>query len=235
MHPTTRHAQANLHRAAWDTVPRVIAGLLAQGYTLPSRAFPQLPVGSGLNETAVAALQTKASALQITIVAEVDLPGHSTSLLKQIPALAAVDGSTGKACASINVTSADALAIMQTLLSEVAAMFPGPWLHLGADEVNFSDACNFTKANYHGFINHMSRWAASTLNRTVIVWGGFDPMPGTSAPAVDSTVVVSPFDVLRTLPWPHRPHHYFDAGYRIINTAWTPLYVAGTLQRSPTC
>jgi hypothetical protein len=107
-------------------------------------------------------------------------------------------------------------------------MFPGPWLHLGADEVDFNDACNMTKASYHGFINHMSAWAANALNRTLIVWGGFDPNPGASAPRIDSTVVVSPFDVLRTLPWAHRPHHYFDAGYRIINTAWTPLYVAGT-------
>jgi hypothetical protein len=90
-----------------------------QGYTLPSHAFPGLSAKSGLNDTEVANLQTKATALQITIVAEVDLPGHSTALLRHIPALAAVDGTTGKPCASINVTSADALAILQTLLSEV--------------------------------------------------------------------------------------------------------------------
>ena len=29
---------------------------------------------------------------------------------------------------------------------------------------------------------------------------------------------------LRT-PWPHRPHHYYDAGYNVINTDWNPLYL----------
>eukprot|EP01045_Picozoa_sp_COSAG04_P020338 COSAG04_NODE_2072_length_4864_cov_2.753620_5_plen_112_part_00 len=80
-----------------------------------------------------------------------------------------------------------------------------------------------TKANYHAFINTMNSFVRSK-NRTMVVWEGFDPTPS-DAPPIDKTVVVSPFDSVHLTPWPHRPHHYYDAGYDIINTDWNPLYL----------
>ena len=93
--------------------------------------------------------------------------------------------------------------------------FPPPtrsqWHHLGADELAFDADCGSTKQAYHGFINDMNAFVRGR-NRTLIVWGGFDPAP-TDVAAVDKTVVVSPFDSVRWSPWPHRPHHYYAAGY----------------------
>ena len=76
----------------------------------------------------------------------------------------------------------------------------------------------------HAFINHFAKFVRAK-NRTMIVWEGFDPDPGSSAAAIDTSVVVSPFNAIMLLPWPHRPHHYFAAGYSIINTDWNPLYL----------
>ena len=66
-----------------------------------------------------------------------------------------------------------------------------------------------TKANYHGFINAMNAFVRGRHNRTMIVWGGFDPHPerdraNPGVEKVDTSVVVSPFDSVRMLPWPHR-------------------------------
>ena len=68
-----------------------------------------------------------------------------------------------------------------------------------------------------------------------IVWEGFDPVPsptGTgaagaagAAPTINKDVVGSPFDSVHLTPWPHRPHHYYAAGYNVINTDWNPLYL----------
>jgi hexosaminidase len=106
-----------------------------QGYSLPSIAFPQLP-SSKLAMTAAEAkaLQVKATLLHINIVAEIDLPGHSSGLLKALPALAAKSNKTGKPCHTIDVQSSKALAIMQTLVAENIALFPSPLglYHLGA-------------------------------------------------------------------------------------------------------
>ena len=44
-----------------------------------------------------------------------------------------------------------------------------------------------------------------------------------AAPPVDKTVVVSLFDSVHETPWLHRPHHYYDAGYSLINTVRIPL------------
>ena len=146
------------------------------------------------------------------------MQGHSNGLLKALPQLAAISNKTGKACSQINITSPEALSIMQTLLGEVMDLFPGvKWHHLGADEVSWSPQCNMTKANYHRFINTMNTFVRSR-NRTMVVWEGFDPAPEDDAPPIDKTVVVSPFDSVHLTPWPHRPHHYYDAGYNIINT-----------------
>lgn len=102
-----------------------------------SKAFPQLPrPGFALSAAEAAALQAQAARLHISIVAEVDLPGHSTGLLKAIPALAARSLKTGKPCSQINVTDLAALEIMETLLGEIMELFPGPWHHLGCDEVS---------------------------------------------------------------------------------------------------
>jgi hypothetical protein len=92
-------------------------------------------------------------------------------------------------------------------------------------QVRFDESCGMTKAGYHTFINTMNQFVRSELNRTMIVWEGFDPAPESSAPPIDTTIVVSPFDSIRMKAWPHRPHHYYDAGYSIINTDWNPLYL----------
>ena len=167
-----------------------------QGYSLPSSAFPGLPAPFALSAADAAALRARAELLHVHVVAEVDVPGHSSALLDRLPQLAAVNSKTGKPCRAINLTSSAAIGTLQTLLTEVMHLFPlTPWHHLGADEVGFDASCNVTKGNYHRFINRMNQWVRS-MNRTTIVWEGFDPAPR-DAPPVDRTVVVSPFDSVR--------------------------------------
>lgn len=195
-----------------------------QGYSMPSIAYPSLPMSSALTSDEAAQLQRKAASLGIEIVAEIDMPGHSSALLSKLPQLAAHSNSTGAVCHEINVTNPDAIKILQTLMGEVMQLFPGRFYHLGADEVNFNTDCNMTKETYHAFINTMNNFVRSK-NRTMIVWEGFDPVPGTTADNISLDVVVSPFDSVRLVPWHHRPHHYYDAGYNILNTDWNPLYL----------
>jgi hypothetical protein len=138
--------------------------------------------------------------------------------------VAARNAKTGAPCNQINITSPEVIATLQTLLGEVMTMFPGRWHHLGADEVSYDVDCGMTKITYHNFINTMNTFVQSR-NRTMIVWEGFDPNPGETAANISTDVVVSPFDAVHLTPWPHRPHHYYDAGYNILNTDWNPLYL----------
>ena len=89
-----------------------------QGYSMPSKSYPHLPMASALSAEEAAALQAKAAELHVNIIAELDMPGHSSALINAIPALAG-STTTGAPCRSINLTSPIAIGILQTLLGEV--------------------------------------------------------------------------------------------------------------------
>lgn len=108
----------------------------------------------------------------------------------------------------------------------------GTFLRNGSTQLNFT-ACSGcmleAKAGYHAFINRMHRWVKAH-GRQSIVWEGFDPDPSklgeeAAVESIDKDIIVSPFDVAHHDGWDRTPIDYFTAGYRIINSAWAPLYV----------
>ena len=108
---------------------------------------PQLgdgPQASGgfYSHADVRALVTHAGRLNIEIVPEVDIPGHSTAALAALPALADPDEPAG-AYASVQGFANNALnpaidltwAMLEAVFDDLAALFPSPHLHVGGDEV----------------------------------------------------------------------------------------------------
>jgi hexosaminidase len=91
---------------------------------------------------------------QVTIVPEIEMPGHSTAALSAYPQFSC-DGGAGDCptCAnvphSLSVTSyvggvfciarPETMAFLQDVLTEVMDLFPGPFVHIGGDEVNFGN------------------------------------------------------------------------------------------------
>lgn len=203
-----------------------------QSFTLPSERFPDLPTeGRHYSPDEIRRLVEVADRYHVTIVPEIDVPGHSTALNKGIPETNCThaDGPLGVVC----LGSEQALQAVQDLFSEVMTMVPGAFWHLGADEVRYGryegcDACEAARkasgssdvrALYQTFINRMNRFIREN-GRQMFVWEGFQPG---AEPVIDKDIVVFPFDVKH----PGRmPTDYLDAGYRLINTSWTPLYVA---------
>jgi hexosaminidase len=90
----------------------------------------------------------------ITIVPEIEMPGHSTAALAAYPQFSC-DGGHGDCptCAngpySLNVTSyvggvfcparPETLSFLKDVLTEVIGLFPGPYIHIGGDEVSFGN------------------------------------------------------------------------------------------------
>jgi hexosaminidase len=80
-----------------------------------------------------------AAARHVTIVPEIDMPGHSLSAILAYPALGVTpadpttQGDWG-IFPSILDPSEATLAFMDNVLSEVTALFPGPWINVGGDE-----------------------------------------------------------------------------------------------------
>jgi hexosaminidase len=108
----------------------------------------------------------------ITIVPEIEMPGHSTAALSAYPQFSC-DGGTNDCPTcfnvphSLNVTSysggvfcaarPETMAFLKDVLGEVMGLFPGPYIHIGGDEVNFGNwnkhALDQAKTNALGLTN----------------------------------------------------------------------------------
>jgi hexosaminidase len=90
----------------------------------------------------------------ITVVPEIEMPGHSTAAVSAYPQFSC--NGTNNQCAScsnvpysLNVTSyvggvfcparPETMTFIQGVLTEVMGLFPGPYIHIGGDEVNFGN------------------------------------------------------------------------------------------------
>ncbi|QAY73265.1 beta-N-acetylhexosaminidase [Agromyces protaetiae] len=114
-----------------------------------------------------------AAARFVTIVPEIDLPGHTNAALHAYPELTC-DGVDPGSYAGIDVGFSSLCAaperaevtdrFLADVLGELAAMTPGPWIHVGGDEAH-----NTPKADYVDLVNRITSIAAAT-GKTVVGW-----------------------------------------------------------------
>ncbi len=81
-----------------------------------------------------------AQARFITIVPEIEMPGHAGAILSQFPDLACDGKAPGELGAGVHASvycagREDTFAYIENVLTEVVALFPGKYLHIGGDEV----------------------------------------------------------------------------------------------------
>ncbi len=209
-----------------------------QGYTLPTKGIaPAEGGGTVYSRADIKKLNEYAAQYQVTIVPEVDVPGHASVLLRLLPQLQCTAGGNGS---DICLGAEASLKAVEEIIGDTIDLFPGPYYHLGADEVNFAHYAHCTacqkairdnnlkdiEALYRSFINRMHRFVKSKGKR-MIVWEGFNVAHGD--PVIDRDVIVMPFD-----SFPGRTaKEYLAAGHDVINCAWTPLYVVYTMSAPP--
>ncbi len=102
--------------------------------------FDQTPEGGFYTKAQIREIVAYASERQITVIPEVDIPGHASAILHAYPELG---------CANYNSQVKNRFGIFQDVLcptektftflsvmfAEVAELFPGEYLHVGGDEV----------------------------------------------------------------------------------------------------
>ena len=119
-----------------------MAGWRGHGRAIPPLlGSPPEPYGIVYSRAHVAQLTDRAEQLFITIVPEIDIPGHSYSTLQSIPELR--DPSEVESHRRIQNSPRNVLNpavrktydLLQAVFDEVARLFPSPWIHVGGDEV----------------------------------------------------------------------------------------------------
>jgi len=134
-----------------------------EGFRIESKAFPLLHLkgsnGDYYTQLEMKGLISYAQQRGITIVPEFDVPGHCSSLLAGYPQLASAPGPykpgprfnlpdkpltlgevmkivTAMPTATIDPTKESTYSFLDKLFGEMAALFPSPYIHIGADENN---------------------------------------------------------------------------------------------------
>ncbi|MEM9412986.1 MAG: family 20 glycosylhydrolase, partial [Planctomycetota bacterium] len=183
-----------------------------QRFAFPSTAFPELWDGKITLEQ-FKELEAYAVARGVTIIPELEVPGHSGLLRSRYPE---VFGKTATELATSDV----ALKGIKTLLDEMMDVFSSsPFIHVGGDE-----AFGVPEEAQRDLINALHAYLKSK-GRQTLVWEG--PRPGEGDNRVNKDVIHLNW---RTINYP--ANRMLEDGYRVINAAWDPLYLVDHYPRT---
>ncbi|MBX3255146.1 MAG: family 20 glycosylhydrolase [Chitinophagaceae bacterium] len=200
-----------------------------QLFTFPSVAFPALPTpGKHYTREELFELVKYAQERGVTLIPEMDLPGHSTAMRRAMPELFGRED-----LRVIDINKPEVFAAVKTLIKEMAAVFyTSPYIHIGADECNFElfeklpeTQNNLRKKGYaetHDllleYIVEINKYIRS-LGKTTLMWESFK---GKGKPylTVPDDILIFAWETLY-----QRPDSLLDNGYTIMNAAWKPLYI----------
>jgi hexosaminidase len=131
-----------------------------------------------------------AAARYITVVPEIDMPGHTNAALASYaelncdgvapPRYTGTDVGFSSLCVSKDIT----YQFLDQVIGQLAALTPGPYLHIGGDE-----AQSTTAADYATFINRAQAIVAAR-GKTVVGWHDLvnaTPLPSTVAQFWDTS------------------------------------------------
>jgi len=210
-------------------------------WTFPSRAFPKLgssnrgydgPAPKVYKREDLEALVRFADERGVTIIPEMDVPGHTDAL--RIPYPEIFDANDGPAhMAIVDMTNPKAYEGLATIIGEMCQVFKSsPYFHFGADEPRL-DRCSVSP-HYKGFLEkkrlkndydlfchfivEMDKIVKKNGRRS-IVWGDFNP-PGSASASVPKDVTV--------ICWRNdsaAARDFTANAYNVVNATWNPLYV----------
>jgi hexosaminidase len=237
-----------------------------QGWRIAINSWPNLATYGGSTEVGggpggyytqadYSAIVAYAASRYITVVPEIDMPGHTNAALASYASLncngvapklyTGTNVGFSSLCVSLDLT----YTFIDQVVGELAALTPGPYIHIGGDE-----ASSTTASDYSTFINRAQQIVAAH-GKTVIGWHDIakaTPLPSTVAQFWDTNTTNAPLAAAvasgTTVIMSPANHAYLDmkythktrlgqnwAGYIEVNTAygWNPgAYVSGVGESS---
>jgi hexosaminidase len=209
-----------------------------QGFRIESRTHPEIVTKPALTQDDVRKLVAFARSRHVTIVPEIDMPGHMTAILAKHPELQLTNAAGQKQPDKLDVTLPAARKFAADLLAEFMPLFPAPWWHMGADEYlgAFSTEADYNEypqlqayaQSKHGpsangkdavldFVNGVAEQVQAAHKR-LRIWS--DGMNGGSAVKLDPRIAVEWWEN-RSSP---TPQQLVGDGRDILNVGWWPLY-----------
>lgn len=105
-----------------------------QGFRIESDTHPEIVSKEHLTKAEVRRILKLAASRHITVVPEIDSPGHLGAVLAAHPDLQLRNTQGVPTRGAIDISKQASADLLDDLLNEYAELFPGPYWHVGADE-----------------------------------------------------------------------------------------------------
>ncbi|TCD67896.1 hypothetical protein EIP91_011830 [Steccherinum ochraceum] len=156
------------------------------------------------------AMQTTCAQHGVALIPEIDTPGHSLVINQWKPQLM----ETG-APDHLNLSIPETIPTIKGIWDEFLPWFSASEVSIGADEydANLAD-------DYINFVNEMSSYIHQTSGKSIRIWGTNEPSDTLS---VSKNITIQHWD----FPGDDIPVRLMDAGYQVINSEQSFLYLDG--------
>jgi hexosaminidase len=143
--------------------------------------------------------QSHCAARGVTVIPEIESPGHCLSITKWRPDLALQSRDL------LNLSHPDTVPLVKSIWSEFLPWFHTKEVHIGADEYDS------TLANdYIAFVNEMSRFVRETSGKGIRIWGTYEP---SHTLVIDKNITIQHWQYGQS-----DPVELAQDGYQVINS-----------------
>ncbi|WP_157531765.1 family 20 glycosylhydrolase [Kitasatospora sp. Root107] len=202
------------------------------GFRLESSTHPEIVSTDHYTKQDIAALVALGQKYHVTIVPEIDTPGHMNAILAAHPELKLKNSSGTASPDFIDLSLPGSYTLIKDLIQEYLPLFPAPYWHIGADEyvtdyAKYPQLLSYARAHYganatakdtyYGFVN-WSNALVRAAGKTTRMWNdGIKAGDGTIQP--DRNILVEYW-----YSYGLTPQQLADAGHVVANESWTPTY-----------
>lgn len=202
------------------------------GFRLESSTHPEIVSADHYSKQDIADLVALGQKYHVTIVPEIDTPGHMNQILAAHPELKLKSSSGAVSQDFIDLSLPGAYTLIKDLVNEYLPLFPAPYWHIGADEYvtdygKYPQLLSYARAHYganatakdtyYGFVN----WADALVRaggKTTRMWNdGIKAGDGTVTP--NAGILVEYW-----YSYGLTPQQLVAAGHTVANESWTPTY-----------
>ncbi|MBC2866928.1 family 20 glycosylhydrolase [Streptomyces mexicanus] len=202
-----------------------------------SSQYPAINTFSYYTPQEVRRIVATAARYHITVIPEINSPGHMDPYLTPYPDLQLTDTSGKPDPTRLDITDPDAFTFFTHLVDADLKLFPGPYFHMGADEYMLRSAySNYPQLQayardkfgpdatpqdaYVDFVNRVDAYVRSK-GRTLRIWN--DGLTGENTVPLNRDIVVEHW-----LPEKETSQQLLDEGYRVMNATDALYYVRGS-------
>ncbi|OQE19018.1 hypothetical protein PENSTE_c016G06653 [Penicillium steckii] len=177
-----------------------------------------LPLVQRANETLSRSefdeLQAHCAHRGVTVIPEIESPGHCLSVTKWRPELALDQQDL------LNLSHPDTIPLVKSIWSEFLPWFHTKEVHIGADEYDSSLA-----NDYISFVNEMSDFVYNSSGKSIRIWGTYEP---SETQSVNENTTIQHWQYGQS-----DPVALAEQGYRIINSEDWWAYMSLKNDHSP--